>query len=117
MTISEESFRFSNLFEAELLLELMLRFWQHPLAHDREFRNNLIESASGILRSATEGHEVASEIPVDRVNFVLAVWIAEKNMLDMDAEVPTEQRTARLLWLDVVRRVVPSCFCNPEELT
>jgi hypothetical protein len=40
------------MFEAELLLKLMLRFWRHPLADDRDFWDDLIESATGKRRSA-----------------------------------------------------------------
>ena len=46
MSIARASLKLSGLFEAELLLELMLRYWNHPLADDRDFRNNLLENAA-----------------------------------------------------------------------
>ena len=36
-TIAEASLEFTGLFEVEVLLELMLRFWGHPLADNRKF--------------------------------------------------------------------------------
>ena len=37
MSIAKESLRMTGLFEAEVLVELMLRHWKHLLATDRDF--------------------------------------------------------------------------------
>jgi hypothetical protein len=52
MSIAEESLRMSGLFEAELLTELMMRHWNHPLANELEYRTALLETAAEILRLA-----------------------------------------------------------------
>jgi hypothetical protein len=55
---------FSGLYEAELLIELMLRHWQHPLAEDGEFRNNLLEGAADVLRSCVAGQPALEGIVI-----------------------------------------------------
>jgi len=50
MAIADESLKYAGLFEAELLLELMLRHWSHPFASDANFRNELLETAVGVLQ-------------------------------------------------------------------
>ena len=42
------------LFEAELLVRLMLINWEHPLAQDESFRQGLLESATELLIAASD---------------------------------------------------------------
>ena len=101
------------MFEGELLAELILRYWNHPLAEDLEFRNDLIENAAKILRLSIEG------LPPEYMSFVAALWYAEwsclQNVSAVEAsELEFQQREA---WLNAFRYAVPSCFCNPNDLS
>jgi hypothetical protein len=114
MFVAKKCLAFSGLFEAELLIELMLRQWQHPLAADKDFRNELLENAANVLRSSVDGQRLIEDIPPRQMNFVAAVWYVEWNALAADAEDPLGQRKA---WLDAVKKSIPSCFCNPNRLS
>jgi len=61
---------FTGLFEAELLIQLMLRYWEHPLAADSDYRNHLLESACEVLRSSIAGERLMEDIPPKQMNFV-----------------------------------------------
>lgn len=118
MTTADESYRFSGLFEAELLLELMLLRWNHPLAADQEFRNELLEAAVELLVRATRGEQVFLEVPADDMNFVTAMWAAEAMSIESSAaDADQSEQASRYNWLNAVRRALPSCFCNPDDLT
>jgi hypothetical protein len=45
-SIAKACLRMTGLFEAELLTELILRHWGHPLASDGEYRSQLLEAAA-----------------------------------------------------------------------
>jgi hypothetical protein len=113
MTLTEKCLAFSGLFEAELLIELMLRYWSHPLALDEEFRTALLEGAADALRSCIAGQQLMEDIPPDQMNLVAAAWYAEWNALSSGVEDPQGQRQ---LWLDNLRQAIPSCFCRPDRL-
>jgi hypothetical protein len=113
MSVAKRCLAFSGLFEAELLIELMLRYWGHPLAADTEFRNELLEGAAGVLRSCVSGQQVMEDIPPNEMNFIAAVWYVEWNAVAGGAEDPQGSRRA---WLDQVRKAIPSCFCPPDSL-
>jgi hypothetical protein len=113
MSSARKCLAFSGLFEAELLLELMLRFWDHPLAADEDFRNELLEGAASVLRSSVAGEKLIEDLPPEQMNFVAAVWYVEWNALGIGASDPDGRRRA---WLDKLRRAIPSCFCPPENL-
>ncbi len=113
MSVAKKCLAFSGLFEAELLLELMLRYSAHPLASDGEFRNNLLEGAAGVLRSSVAGQKLIEDIPPEHMNFIASVWYAEWNALASEAEDPGGQRQA---WLESIQKAIPSCFCTPENL-
>lgn len=113
MSVARKSLEITGLFEAEVLVELMLRFWQHPLASDREFRNDLLERTAEVLRQAVAGVKVMEDVEAESTNFVGAMWYAEWIALQ---ESPGESVRERHRWLDTVRRAMPSCFCNPEDL-
>jgi hypothetical protein len=117
MSTAEESWRFCGLFEAELLLELMLRYWRHPLADKKEYRNELIESATEVLEASVGGTRLMEDVPPEQMNFVAAVWYAEWAGLQAAAsEIAPRERKAREKWLNVLRRAVPSCFCDQNDL-
>jgi hypothetical protein len=113
MSLAKKCLAFSGLFEAELLIELMVRYWAHPLAADREFRNELLEGAGNVLRSSVAGEQVMEDIPAKQMNFVAAVWYVEWSALSDGREDPNGLRRA---WLENVRQSVPSCFCSPNSL-
>jgi hypothetical protein len=114
VSIAKRSARYTGLFEAELLLELMLRYWQHPLADEREFRNELLEKAAEALRTAAQGQQLIEELPAGDTNLVAAIWYVEWAALSASHEV--QHRQAREDWLERVRRSLPSCFCDPSLL-
>lgn len=113
MSLAKRCLAFSGLFEAEVLVGLMLRYWGHPLAGDDEFRNEILEGAADVLRSCVSGQQVMEDIPAGKMNFIAAVWYVEWNALAGGAEDPHGKRQD---WLDTVRKAVPSCFCSPDSL-
>jgi hypothetical protein len=114
-SVAEKSLEFTGLFEAEVFIRLMLWRWQHPLADDEVFANELLESASIILRDACDGTQVIETVPAESMNFVAAVWYVENNIANQfDAD--SETIKARFAWLATVRRGLPSCFCDPADL-
>jgi hypothetical protein len=115
MAIVDESLRCSGLFEAELLLELMMRYWRHPRAADSEYRNELLEHAAESLRLAASGQKLIDAIPASKTNLVAAVWYVEWAAL---ANVPPSDPdySQRQAWLETVKKSLPSCFVNPDDL-
>lgn len=113
MTVAEQCLALSGLFEAELLVELMLRYWEHPLAADEEFRNELLEGAAGVLRSCIAGQQMVKDLPPEQMNLVAALWYVEWNALSTGA---ADTQGLRKRWLDTVRQAIPSCFCPPDSL-
>ncbi|MDP6445675.1 MAG: hypothetical protein QGG36_22115 [Pirellulaceae bacterium] len=112
---AERSLDICQLFEAEVLLHLLLTQWQHPLASDDEFRNALLESATDALRSACDGARLIDDIPPHQMNFIAAVWCVESQQVAA-AGAAAAHCEQRLAWLDQIQRALPSCFCNPELL-
>lgn len=55
MSKLESTIRFCGLFEAELLVDLMLRYWEHPCAGDEEVANYLLEAAAEVLMRSKDG--------------------------------------------------------------
>jgi len=114
-SIAEKSFELTSLFEAEIFVWLMLKFWRHPLADDKDFVNGLLENASAALENALQGEELIEGLPPTDLNFIAAVWYAENGALDAE-EMDPAVIEARKAWLLAVRRTLPSCFCNPTDL-
>ncbi len=114
LSIARKSLEFTGLFEAELLLELMLRFWGHPCADDRDFRNDLLEKTAEVLRQAVAGGQVMQDVEAENTNFVAAMWYAEWLAAD---DHTVEFVESRREWLQIIQRTMPSCFCNPEDLS
>lgn len=103
------------LFEAELLLQLMLSNWQHPFAGDDVFRQGLLESATELLLTASDDdcEEVFIEgLKPSDMNFVAAVWYVEWSGVQDDSH----ERESRNHWLKTLRRSLPSCFCSTDLL-
>jgi hypothetical protein len=116
MSLAKESLKLTGLFEAELLIELMLRQWDHPHAANPVFRASLLENSAEVLQLAVNGTSLIEGLKPERMNLVAAIWCAEASALDrVEGEWPKtiEQRK---IWVDAVRRAVPSCFCDPELL-
>ena len=55
MSVAKTAYKFCCSFEGELLVELMLKYWKHPLCEDSDFRNQLLESAAEVLRASIGG--------------------------------------------------------------
>lgn len=113
---AENSLRLCDLFEAELLVELMLRHWGHPLANNEEFRNLLLEGATEILQASILSQQFIDTLPPESMNLVAAIWCAESMALEDNSVYDDAEREQRINWLDRVRRSLPSCFCDPDLL-
>ena len=103
------------LFEAELLLELMLHHWGHPFATDESFRQDLLESVTELLTAASNKSSTEvfiKGLPTNEMNFVAAVWYVEWCAVQ-DDEMERERRQD---WLSSMRRSLPSCFCPAKLL-
>jgi hypothetical protein len=94
----------------------MLRYWHHPWAEDREFRNGLLESAAEALRASVAGEVLMADVLPQDMNLVAAVWYVEWAALADAAEHGTGECQRRQDWLKRVRHAVPSCFCDPHLL-
>jgi hypothetical protein len=114
-SIAEKSLAITSLFEAEVLVQLMLWKWGHPLANDSDFANALLENASEALREAIGGAILIEGVPPSDLNLIAAVWYAEECGVNQEA-IDVEEATARRNWLLAVRRALPSCFCDPSDL-
>lgn len=114
-SVAEKCLEITSLFEAEVLVQLMLWHWRHPSADDKNFVNGLLENASIALRNAAQGEQLIEGVPPRSLNFVAAVWYAEQCALE-SAEDATKTAGARQAWLCGVRRALPSCFCDPSDL-
>ena len=114
-TAAEKSLEITSLFEAEVLVQLMLWRWDHPLADDKEFANALLENASNALRDASQGQQFIEGVPAADLNLIAALWYAESCAVQEEGadDKTLAQRTA---WLSSVRRALPSCFCDPSDL-
>ncbi|NNM84224.1 MAG: hypothetical protein HKL96_00475 [Phycisphaerales bacterium] len=113
MNVAQKSLELTGIFEAEVLVELMLRFWQHPFAADRDFRNDLLERTAEVLRTALAGTRIVQDIQPQNTNFIVAVWYSEWAAIQ---DVLDGVRQEREAWLERVKRALPSCFCDPGDL-
>ncbi len=116
MSLAEESLRITGLFEAELLVELMLRHWNKPHAENPTFRASLLESCAEILQLAVNGTSLIEGLKPEKMNLVAAAWCAEASALDHVEGETQEVIEQRHQWVDRLRRAVPSCFCDPKFL-
>jgi hypothetical protein len=113
MSVARRCLELAGLFEAELLTELMLRYWRHPLADNSEFRNDLLEAATQALQTAAQGGRLLDSLSPENTNLVAAIWYAEwAAMRTSEVEDPSDIHQQREQWLDNVKRAVPSCFTD-----
>ena len=116
---AEASLAICSLFESEILLRLMMRHWEHPRADDDDFQTQLLEAATEVLKAAcvNQDHVFIDGLPASAMNFVAAIWYAENLALEeLQTSHETEEMAARVKWLESIRRALPSCFCDPNEL-
>lgn len=116
MSIAENSYNLTGMFEAELLVELMLKYWNHPYAKDGEFRQQLLESASAVLVASINGEKIIEGVDPSDMNLVAAVWYAEVTAQAIDFEKHDEVVELRKVWSQALRHSVPSCFSDPDDL-
>jgi hypothetical protein len=116
-SIAKACLQMTGLFEAELLTELLLRHWNHPLAADPDYRSALLESAAGVLRASVKGERLFEDLDPKHVNLVAALWYSEQVSLEQVGDIPPRERKRRQAWLNDIARAIPSCFCNPDRLT
>jgi hypothetical protein len=116
MTAAETALTFTGTFEAEVLVELMLRFWKHPLANDADFRNVLLESAAEALRASIAGQVLIEGLNANEMNLIAAIWYVEWSDVSMSVADDDQSTNDRHNWLDAVRHALPSCFTNAEFL-
>src|SRR6267154_1271415 len=101
MSVARRCLECASLFEAELLTELMLRYWKHPLADDSEFRNDLLETATQALQNAANGAQLLDSLAPENTNLVAAIWYAEwAAMRTSEAEDPPDIHQQRENWLE-----------------
>ena len=113
------SFAFCSMFESELLTLLMLRNWNHPLAEDEDHRSQLLETATEVLKAASEGPEdqvFVAEMPARDMNLVSAIWYVEYLALQDTESSNDPGIEQRRQWLNEVRRTLPACFCPVDHL-
>lgn len=107
---------FASSFEAEVFVALLLEKWRHPLSSDEQFKNDLLEGAAEVLQASARGETVLAGIKPYDVNFIAALWYAEWNSLQSLGGTNAE-KDARMAWLNSMRRALPSCFCDPADLS
>lgn len=108
-------FEFCSLFEAEVLLRLMLERWEHPFAGDDDFRQELLETVTTVLEAAADASctdMFIEGLPTQQMNFVAAAWYSERCSLQHDSR----YQRSREEWLDAIGKSLPSCFCSTNDL-
>lgn len=117
-TNAEKSLAICPLLESEVLVRLLLSHWRHPFSGDSEYRNHLLESATEVLKAAANQPAAVfiEGMPASDMNFIAAIWYVESQALDEWGADIDAQREARLQWLKVVQRAIPSCFCPQDRL-
>lgn len=113
MTLPRILYEITGTFEFELLIELLLRHWGHPLADDEDFRNNLFEGTASVLRQAADG-AAFGDLAAEKVNLVFATWHVESSLALHETDSVAQE--GRKLWLEKIKRALPSCFCDPGLL-
>ncbi len=108
--------QFSGTVEYELLVRLCLKQWEHLHADDVEYCNSLLESATEVLREASIGQQHLASVPPQSMNLVAAMWCVE-SIAEQDSVLePVLESDSRREWLAGIKRALPSCFCDPEDL-
>jgi len=107
-------YQITGTFEYELLIELLLRNFNHPLADDTEFRNTIIETVAELLNRASKG-ETFGNMQASHTNIVYSVWFVESDYVKRQSDPPFKEQ--RLDWLNKIKRSMPSCFCSQDLLS
>ena len=113
------SFAFCSMFESEILTWLMLRNWNHPLAEDDDHKSQLLETATEVLREASEGpedQEFVAGMPARDMNLVSAIRYVECLAIENTESSNDPGIAPRRQWLRDIRRTLPSCFCPVDHL-
>lgn len=55
-------------------------------------------------------------VPPDQMNLIAAVWYVEFVTDAANMDIKPSIQTARRNWMDAVRRALPSCFCDFDDL-
>jgi hypothetical protein len=116
---AEKSLAICPLFESELLIWLMLRNWNHPLAEDSEYRSQLLESATEVLTAAVDqgnAQVFVSGVSAKDMNLIAAIWYSESLAVENLHPAEDEHYNARSQWLNKIIRALPSCFCAVDDL-
>ncbi len=113
MSIAKRSLNLTGMFEAEVLVELLLWRWDHPFKNDAEFRNDLLENAAAALKAAIDGEKLFDDLPASETNFIAAIYFAEWSALNSSHDDPDGSRQK---WLSSLQKSIPSCFCAQRQL-
>jgi len=117
MAIVDDALKFCSTFEAEVLLEMMLRYWRHPLAAEADFRNEFLEKSTEVLARAQTGTCFLEDVPCSHMNFVAAIWYVEWAAIEMETkEISEDEKRIRMEWLNQIRSSLPSCFVDQNKL-
>jgi hypothetical protein len=113
MSVARRCLELASLFEAELLTELMLRYWKYPLADAPDFRSDLLEAATQALQYAVYGGRL-----FDSLSPRIRTWLSRSGMPSGQRCVLAQRRIRarftkqRERWLENVKRAIPSCFMD-----
>jgi hypothetical protein len=116
MTTAQRSYELTGLYESELLVELMLRYWEHPFADNRDYRRELLESATEALLSCIAGARIHLKLNPDDTSLVAAIWYAESSSLQTNRPQSEAEARGRENWLHKIERCLPSCFSDPDDI-
>ncbi len=76
-SVAQSSFAITGLFEAEVLVKLILEKWGHPFVADANFANDLLENAAEVLQLAIGGQHLIEGLPPEHMNLIAAMWYVE----------------------------------------
>jgi len=114
MSIVKRSLDLTGMFEAEILIQLLLWRWDHPFKDDLEFQNELLENAAVALKEAIDGQQLFDDLPALETNLIAAVYFAEWSAITSGSE---DIDGRRQKWLDQLRATIPSCFHPQNDLS
>lgn len=114
LNLPEVLFNITGTFEYELLIELILRHWQHPFATDENYRNEIMESVALLLSNAAKKKFPIDDMQQNEVNLVFALWYIESLLVINEQDVKLKK--IRQQWLSTINHALPSCFCDQDLL-
>ena len=116
LSVAKRSLLMTGSFEAEILVMLLLKNWEHPHHQDDDFRQSLLDCSADVLQTSVQGKRLFEEISPANVNLIAALCYAEATTLSGDPSIPQQERAMREKWIESIRRSMPSCFCEPDLL-